>query len=275
MAIISDNEVEIKKLSKPIKRTVITSATRINFEEDLALLNEEETTTKKGIPKRTSFTKKAAKTLIGNLGPDKNGKIDWKMNPDCVDYILQYHESYNHENTPEGFLKTGERCYRQFDKLFKAKVTKEEIALTLEQKYGTDITAIQGEPNLESKLDPEIEKPKAPEPYYPLTLKTLSLEKDKTVLEGMKFEICKILKCKNICLIQKTRGKEENNKLFYASCKVSTAKGGIDSEQCPQEKEMSAKEEFVYQMFLQQFNGNELQAKKFVYLSKMLQSSKK
>ena len=99
----NEDEVEVKKLGSPVKKTRVGPNTRVDdySEDDVSGLNN--------IPEdrpsssREAAVKESKKTLLGNMGPDKNGKIDWSKNPDCVDSILQYHEMYQFESTPEGF----------------------------------------------------------------------------------------------------------------------------------------------------------------------------
>lgn len=262
----NDGEVEIKKLGKPIKRTIVTPNTRVqdDGEEDVSGLNK--------VPERerpTSSKEVKKPTLLGNEGPDKNGKIDWDRNEDCINTILQYHETYQFDNTAEGFLKTGEKCYRQFNKLFKSEVTAQEIADALEKGYGP--ATKQGKTSAPARSVSDVKQSEPVEKdeiYFPIQATSLEIAVDKVPLEGTKLEICKILNCPNICVMQRKKGPPKGNKLFLAACKNS--QDGKILEGCPQEEKLTQKEQFVLQMFIQQFNGDELQAKKFMYLSKVI-----
>ena len=264
----NEGEVEVKKLGSPIRRTVVTPNTRVDDdgEIDAASLNKQP---EKERPKK--------KTLMGNVGPDSQGKIDWERNPDCKDSILQYHESYQFENTSAGYLQTAEKCYRQFNKLFNSKVTPQEIASALELVYlpndkgpkfmGKKAQVVQG--HSDALEMPAPKQPEKEEMYFPVQAKSLEIMTGKVVVDGTKFEICKILNCPNICLMQRKKGPKEGNKVFVAACRNSKD-GKIIEEGCPQEEQLGPKEQFVFQMFVQQFNGDELQAKKFLHLSKTM-----
>jgi len=296
--IISDQSGEIvKKLSKPVKTTVLDGRTRIPDEDDdVSSLNAGTGgSEKKGldkareaeVPKRNSN-----KMLVGNEGMDANGKIDWSKNPDCLDYIFQQHEGLGNPNTTKGFFSTATKCVRAFNKMFgkkgndgkfvDAKVTAEEIAEQLhanvdklgsDQSDGIDVDTSEGkEDAAREAVNDAVKKtlaPKKVEFYYPLERTALEFKENKYPLNGTKFEICKILNCPNICMMKRKDGDINQNGWFHAGCGASEG-GSINKDLCPQEKSLSEKEAIAFQMLLSQFNGDELAAKKFLYLSRTL-----
>lgn len=301
--IVSDKDgVVVKKLASPKKTTVLDGNFRMsNFDDDVSSLNAGISgeggggSEKKGLEK--AIRAEAAsrkKTLVGNEGPDANGKIDWSKSQDCVDYICQAHEGSGNSNDEEGFTATAERCVNSFNKLFgrkdetgvhrPAQMTAEEIAEALKTHYVVDEApakkpARPARAAAKAEAEPEEEQPepapkKAPpkeELYYPITKGALEFGKGKKLLSGTHFEICKVLNCKHICMAQRKSGPIEHNGLLHAAC-ANSENNVIDKKNCPQEQELSEKELFLFQMFLQQFNGDALQAKKLFFLSRAIQN---
>lgn len=279
--ITSDQDsVVVKKLGSPIKKTVIDKNTRVD-DEDMSRLNDAGPVEKKGLPPREDRQETPAArkvTVVGNHGPDKDGKVDWAKNPDCVDAILQYHEQYDNLDDPEGYLATGERCFRQFNKLFSARVTAQDIADGLAAHNSpSDKPESVGEPSAPSEQAAVVAQPKAApkepdksESFYKIRSKSLPVvTENKVALRGTQFEICKILNCKNICLMQPSKGKPEQNGYFHAACANSDGTT-INPIGCPQLEELPEKEQLAFELFKQQFNGNELQAKKFLFLTRKI-----
>lgn len=270
-----DDEKVVKKLGSPIKRSVLTGNTRaVSSDDDFSSLNTEGSEDK-GRPSSSRESQK--RTILGNTGPDSQGKMDFSKNPDSVDYILQTHESYGNADTDEGYLDTGEKCYRQFNKLFSTKtvtckVTAEEISGVL-KKFNTSnpskkITKpTSGTP---SKITPERQEVVVEtSTYFQIPLnKSLKVLKDVMPLYGEHFEICKILGCKHICLTQKSSGAINQNNAFFAGC--ANSEGSILKPGCPQEEPFGPKEQMVFELFKNQFQGDELKAKKLVYMTKSL-----
>lgn len=297
--IVSDKEgVVVKQLSSPRKNTVIDKNFRMTeYDDDVSSLNAG-ASEKKGLSRSASVeaapSRSSERTLLGSHGPDAQGKIDWAKNQDSVDYLLQAHESSGNPNTEEGFAVTAAKCVNSFNKLFgkkdasgvhqPARMTASEIITGLQKYYVADsdgqgdvaeaspagARSTAAKPVAESAIAPMKAPPKE-ELYYPLAKQSLDFSKGKRLLSGTHFEICKVLNCKQICMVQRTKGSIEQNGLFHAACGASE-KNVIDVAQCPQEQELSEKEQFLFQMFLQQFNGDALQAKKVFFLSRSIQS---
>ena len=135
--IIRENEgaIEIKSLGKPKRNTVLDSSYRMSDEEaELASLNGGVSGGReRPLSSREIAAQSQKKTILGNHGPNKDGSVDWAKNPDCVDYILQKHESSGNGDTPEGYFATAQKCSNQFNKLFKTRVTAEMIVQGLSQ----------------------------------------------------------------------------------------------------------------------------------------------
>lgn len=281
--IYKDNEgVVLKKLGKPVRRTVVDKNTRVS-DDDISMDMPSESVT---AARPSSAERPRKKTLLANAGPDESGKIDFSVNPDCVDYLLQYHESYGNSSDAEGIAETCNKVVSGFNKTFKSQMTPEDLAPALESRLiliSADVSTdemrnrkpgqrlrktesqeapVQEERSFQAKqvVDPEV-------PYMSLHAKSLGVvEGQKVLLSGEKFEICKILHCKNICAVTRSKGKISQNGLMHAACSVSE-KGQINKNHCPQETPLSEKEALAYQMFLQQF-GDELKAKKMLFISR-------
>lgn len=276
-----DEGVVLKKLGKPVRRTVVDKNTRVS-DDDISMESISEPS------ERPSSAKK--RTLLANAGPDENGKINFDMNPDCLDYLLQYHESYGHSNDTSGAKATAEKVLSGFNKTFKSSMTSQELIPVLESKLVSSQISVEEVKNRRpgqrlrsespvsapdsAESEPEqreASKPKKDDssdvPYLPLKVKSLSVaEGQKVLLSGEKLEICKILGCKNICVVTRSKGKINQNGLMHAACSASKD-NQIEKSSCPQEAPLSEKEELAYQMFLAQF-GDELRAKKMLYISK-------
>lgn len=266
-----EDEVVLKSLKKPVKNHVISSSTKVYDEDDLSDLNVEETSQRiTGEREAKSLVKR---TLIGNEGPDENGKIDFSRNQDCLDALIQYHESYKNFDTEEGYRDTSKKCYRQFNKIFSTKekpcnVTEDEIFQALLKFYKPSTKQIK-KPDNQKAPTPTTQKETVD--YTQLSLKSLKIvEKENSVeLFGDKFEICKLLACKSICVMQPASGSVEDNNKFVAGCSNSDGQK-IISETCPQEAKLNPKEKMAFEMFKMQFNGDELKARKLLYMTKML-----
>ena len=276
-----DEGVVLKKLGKPVRRTVVDKNTRVS-DDDISMESISETS------ERPSSSKK--RTLLANAGPDENGKINFDMNPDCMDYLLQYHESYGHSNESDGIKATASKVVSGFNKTFKSSMTAQDLIPALESKLVSSQISLEDVKNRKpgqrlrsdqtqtapdsAESEPEqryASKPKRDDssdvPYLPLKVKSLSVaEGQKVLLSGEKLEICKILGCKNICVVTRSKGKINQNGLMHAACAASKD-NQIEKSLCPQEAPLSEKEELAYQMFLAQF-GDELRAKKMLYISK-------
>jgi hypothetical protein len=291
-----EDEAVVKKLSSPKRNTVITGNTSVrDLDDDLASLNgPEESGSQRVMGDRESGRVAAPetsgkKTLLGNEGPDSSGKIDFTKSPDSMDALIQYHESYKFTDDEAGFTATAQKCFRQFNRLFSSKttpckVTEEEIAAALLSYYKTN-------PNPEGKLKsmrkseaaasqgspaPSVKTVAQPVVTYVQlndnkALKINNIDKS-LPLTGEKFEICKILNCKNICLVQKQQGAVEANNVFYAACgnTLGEPASSVNPEGCPQEAPLSAKDKMALEMFKAQFDGDELKAKKFLFVTKTL-----
>jgi hypothetical protein len=288
--IYRDNEgVVLKKLGKPVRRTVVDKNTRVS-DDDINMEIPSE-------PVKTSEKPSAKKrTLLANAGPDENGKIDFELNPDCVDYLLQYHESYGHSADAAGIASTCDKVVSGFNKTFKSRMTAVELSPALESRLivlssstESDMSAEEMKnrkpgqrlrrQELSEEREPSIQSPQPNKvaeldvAYMSLKTKSLSVfDGQKVLLSGEKFEICKILNCKNICAVTRSKGKISQNGLMHAACSISE-QGQINKSLCPQEAALSEKEEMAYQMFLQQF-GDELKAKKMLFISKKVFSPK-
>lgn len=286
--IYRDNEgTVLKKLGKPVRRTVVDKNTRVSDDFDLDIPDES-----------PSSRPPSKRTLIANAGPNSDGKIDFSVNPDCMDFLLQYHESYKHKNDAEGVKSTCEKVCASFNKTFKSSMTPPELesalssrVLNLEafkkrsvgQRFKPEqpVEKAQETAVSESKHDPE----SSDIIYAPLKLdrlvhvnrigaipKSESSLNGKVLLSGEKYEICKILNCQNICVVSRHKGKLSQNGLMHAACSASE-NGTIESKACPQEAPLSPKEELAYQLFIQQC-GDEMKAKKMFFISKEFFSSK-
>jgi hypothetical protein len=289
--ITSDQDATVlKKLSSPRRHTVVDKNLRVSDDDDVSRLNDAPASSeKKGLPPKQDVAEKPRKaTVVGNHGPDKDGKIDWSKNPDSVDAILQYHEQYGHLSDSEGYLQTGQKCFRQFNKLFSARVTPEEIAEGLSQfnepsareefaQAREAAPAAEEQPQEATEQVPVKKAPPAPskvETFFKLRTKTVPVVTEKkVVLRGVQFEICKILDCKNICLMQPDKGRADQNGYFHAACANSDGEK-IFAETCPQQKELPEKEQLALELFKAQFNGDELQAKKFLFLTRKIYGNK-
>jgi hypothetical protein len=280
-----DEGVVLKKLGKPVRRTVVDKNTRVS-DDDISMEVPSEPS------ERPSSSRK--RTLLANAGPDENGKIDFEVNPDCLDYLLQYHESYGHSNDAEGVKATAEKVMSGFNKTFKSQMTAQDLIPALESKLvvtpisseelknrkpGQRLRSPQPEKNSAESEPIQRDAPKEKQeqvsevPYLPLKAKSLAVaEGQKVLLSGEKLEICKILGCKNICVVTRNKGKINQNGLMHAACAASKD-NRIDTGSCPQEAPLSEKEEMAFQMFLAQF-GDELKAKKMLYISKKVFSPK-
>lgn len=277
-----DEGVVLKKLGKPVRRTVVDKNTRVSDDD----INME-------VPVETQSRPSSAKkrTLLANAGPDENGKIDFEVNPDCLDFLLQYHESYGNSNDAEGIKATVTKVLPSFNKTFKSSMTAEELAPVLESKLVVSSISAEELKNRKpgqrlrqtqnsAESEPEQREASKPNsepvdevPYLPLKVKSLVVaDSPKVLLSGEKLEICKILGCKNICVVTRGRGKINQNGLMHAACAVSKD-NQIEKSSCPQEAPLSEKEEMAFQMFLAQF-GDELKAKKMLHISKKVFSSK-
>jgi hypothetical protein len=289
---ISDEDaVVIKKLNKPVKTTIIDKSLRIDEDEDISSLNTKTSSSSSSRPVSSREEKVAPKKkLLGNSGPNPDGTIDWDKNPDCVDFIIQYHESSGNSNDDEGYLKTGNKCFRQFNKMFSTKakavnVSAEDIQKGLVDFYDSESDfkytkkdAVEEDERIDGLTTQEIAEKNTPvakapqiqsEEYYPINRKNISIVEDKKVLlKGNKLEICKILGCKHVCIVARNEGKIEDNGFFHAAC--SNSENGQILEGCPQLQEFSGKEKIAFEMFKQQFQGDELKAKKFLLLTRTL-----
>lgn len=282
--IYKDNEgVVLKKLGKPVRRTVVDKNTRVSDDDSMDMPSEPV-----NAARPSSIERPRKRTLLANAGPDEEGKIDFSVNPDCVDYLLQYHESYGNSSDADGIADTCSKVISGFNKTFKSRMTPEELSPALESRLvlissdvSTDemrnrkpgqrlrktetaevVTRVEERVGQVSQVAPEPDVP-----YMSLHAKSLSVvEGQKVLLSGEKFEICKILHCKNICAVTRSKGKINQNGLMHAACSVSE-KGQINKNHCPQETPLSEKEALAYQMFLQQF-GDELRAKKMLFISR-------
>jgi hypothetical protein len=214
-----------------------------------------------------------------------------------MDYLLQYHESYKHNNDAEGVKATSEKVCASFNKIFKSSMTPAELesaltprVLNLEsfknravgQRFKPEPRVEKAQETVVSESKPDLESDAV---YVPLKLdhlahvnrlgaipKSESGLNGKVLLSGEKYEICKILNCQNICVVSRHKGKLNQNGLMHAACSASE-NGTIDRKSCPQEAPLSPKEELAYQLFLQQC-GDELKAKKMFFISKEFFSSK-
>lgn len=279
--IIRENEgaIELKTLGKPKRSTVVDASSRVVDDDDVSSLNAGLDGGGKERPpssREIAAQSQAKRTVLGNHGPNKDGTVDWDRNPDCVDYILQKHESSGSGDTPEGYLATAQKCTNQFNKLFKSRVTADQIAEAL-SKFNTP-----GRPRAEAPKQAAASavsaKPAEPiENFYPLSADELPVDARSNVvqLNGTKFEICKILGCKNISIAPVTRGVASESGTFHAVCQATNADGQIEATCCPQETPLTPKEQFAYEMYLNQFNGDQLKAKKFLYMSRALYADEK
>lgn len=275
--IYRDNEgVVLKKLGKPVRRTVVDKNTRVS-DDDISMDVPSEPIISTSVP-----TDKKKRTLLANAGPDEDGKIDFTINPDCVDYLLQYHESYGHSSDAAGIALTCEKVVSGFNKTFKSRMSPSELAPALESRVTQTVSTEEmknrrpgqrlrsPEPSKESVKGqpPEVLETVEPEvPYVQWKTKIVNVYNgQKVLLSGEKFEICKILNCKHICVLTRNSGKIKQNGLMHAACGVSE-NGKIKKSACPQEEALTEKEQMAYQMFLQQF-GDELKAKKMLFISK-------
>lgn len=279
-----DEELVVKKLGKPVRTTVIDKSVRIDDDDDVSSLNSGSGSSRPSGARETQQEPQAAavkKTILGNAGPDQNGKIDWSRNPDCVDFIIQYHESSGNSNDEEGYLKTATKCFRQFNKMFSTKkqsvnLSAEDICQGLLQHYDSgDFVKEDIYPETSNVLTKEEPNPQQQigsvpkEEYFPLNRKSVHLaEGKKVLLRGNKLEICKILGCKHICVVARTEGRIEDNAFFHAAC--ANSDGNEILEGCPQLQEFSGKEKLAFEMFKQQFQGDELKARKFLLLTRVL-----
>ena len=124
-------------------------------------------------------------------------------------------------------------------------------------------------PRQEEAAPAPVPAPPPPETdYFPVQAKSLDIKTEKVGLSGTKFELCKILNCPNICLMQRKKGPPNGNAFFVAAC--GNSKEGVIGAGCPQDAELNENEQLVLQMFVQQFNGDVLQAKKFLFLSRRI-----
>jgi len=278
--IYRDNEgVVLKKLGKPVRRTIVDKNTRVSDDFDLTTPEEEST---RPVGKRT---------LIANEGPSSDGKIDFKVNPDCFDYLLQYHESYKHPNDAEGYKATSEKVCNSFNKIFKSQMTPPELASELNSRLGVSVggttppTVLGAEAiknrqvgqRLKPQEEPRQEQQKSESSddilFTPLKVERLStVSGGKVLLSGERYEICKILNCPHICVVSRNKGKLTQNGLMHAACSNSE-QGEIDKKTCPQEAPRNDKEELAYQLFFQTF-GDEMKARKMLFISKEVFSPK-
>jgi hypothetical protein len=275
---ISDEDaVVIKKLNKPVKTTIIDRTLRIDDDEDVSSLNNKNSSSSSTRPMSSREEKSPKKQMLGNAGPNPDGTIDWEKNPDCVDFVIQYHESSGNSNDEEGYLKTGNKCFRQFNKVFSTKarivnVSPEYIQQGLISFYDPDSESVKKQDSVKENkhIFEEIQVDNKPEleEFYPLNKKSIAVEDKKVLLKGNKLEICKILGCKHICIVTRNEGKIEENGFFHAAC--SNSDNGQILENCPQLQEFSGKEKIAFEMFKQQFQGDGLKAKKFLLLTRTL-----
>jgi len=284
-----DDEAVVKSLRKPVHNHVISSSTQTFADEDVSSLNDAPTGSGRPLGDREAGGYKAdvKKTLLGNEGPDAAGKIDFSKSPDSLDALVQYHESYKNPDTDEGFAASANKCFRQFNRLFSTKekpckVTEAEIAAVLKNYYAANPNPQPKQASVTSAAPARAERvaaaPSAPVEekvtYTPLPEgKALKVVLGESVapLIGDKYEICKILNCKAICVVQKLQGTIETNGLFFAACgNTDPATRTIPDEKCPQQAPLSAKEKMAFEMFKIQFGGDELKAKKFLYMTKTL-----
>lgn len=284
-----EDETVVKSLKKPVHRHVINSSTQSfdDADDDMSNLNLDEAPTRVAGDREVSQKTAPKKTFLGNEGPDDKGKIDFSRSPDSLDALIQYHESYKHPDSDEGFAATANKCVSKFNRVFStkekpSKVTEQEILEALLSYYKANPNPAKRESAREAAAPgeatsrPRFERPSEPSVSYAKmpANKSLKVHNIDTALPltGEKFEICKILNCKNICVVQKAQGSIEENNVLYAACgnTLGTPAAAINPDGCPQEAPMTAKEQMALEMFKVQFNGDELKAKKFLYMTKSL-----